>query len=81
MKSSFMKDMDMNLMRNIEQIYLRNEYNLTMPEISTIFFKIINKNAAKVLSRENNLGELDINKNADIICLQEYQNTNFNLDN
>lgn len=62
-------NMDMNLMRNIEQIYLRNEYNLTMPEISTIFFKIINKNAAKVLSRENNLGELEINKNADIISI------------
>ena len=40
-----------------------------MPEISNILFKIINKNAAKVLSRENNLGELEINKNADIISI------------
>ena len=62
-------NMDMSLMRNIEQIYLRNKYNLTIPEISTIFFKIINRNAARVISRENNLGELEINKNADIISI------------
>ena len=59
----------MSLMRGIEQLYLRNKYTLSISEISNIFFKKINKNAAKVISSENNLGELEINKNADIISI------------
>jgi len=62
-------NMDMSLMRSIEQLYLRNKYTLSISEISNIFFKKINKNAAKVISSENNLGELEINKNADIISI------------
>ena len=62
-------NMDMSLMRGIEQLYLRNKYTLSISEISNIFFKKINKNAAKVISSENNLGELEINKNADIISI------------
>ena len=59
----------MSLMRNIEQIYLKNEYDLPISEISNIFFRFINKNAAKVVSREDNTGYIDINYNADLISM------------
>ncbi len=65
----YLTNIDMSLMRNIEQIYLNNEYNLAISEISTMFFKIINKNAAKVISKENNTGVLEVNKNADMISV------------
>ena len=60
---------DMSLIRNIEQIYLRNKYKSTISKTSNILFKIINKNAAKVICNEDNSAELEINKNADMISI------------
>ena len=65
----YSKNIDLSLIRNIEQIYLRNRYSLDISEISIMLFKIINNNAAKVISKENNTGELEISKNADMISV------------
>ena len=71
--SIYIKDysinMDISLMRNVEHVFLRNKYNLNISELSTLFFEIINNNAAKVVSEDNNIGELEINKSADMISI------------
>ena len=71
--STFIQDysinVDMDLLRNVEQIYLCNKYKLTISRISSMFFKIINNNAARVISEEDKTGELEINKSADLISL------------
>ena len=66
---NYVLNRDMSLIRNIEQIYLRNKYKSTISKTSNILFKIINKNAAKVICNEDNSAELEINKNADMISI------------
>ena len=66
---NYVLNRDMSLIRNIEQIYLRNKYKSTISKTSNILFKIINKNAAKVICNEDNTAELEINKNADMISI------------
>lgn len=62
-------NVDMSLIRNIEHIYFKNEYKMSISEISNLFFKFINKNAAKVISSENASGSLETNNNADLISM------------
>ena len=42
---------------------------MSVSEISNLFFKLINKNAAKVVSLENSSGSLEANNNADLISI------------
>ena len=65
----FKTNLDMSLIRNIEHIYFKNEYKMSVSEISNLFFKLINKNAAKVVSLENSSGSLEANNNADLISI------------
>ena len=61
--------------------HLQEVLKLVDPE--TTVFIIVSKTftTQETLTNAIKIKEFLKNKNADVICLQEYQNTNFNLDN